>query len=134
MFTAVYHGDDRVVAGSRSQVLYVHPDLSLTMGGWNSLKDNWWVYRHRNAIPWVEATSKPAHPGQRLSVVLQKYVSGSWRTVSSRSLPQDRTGEVETAYKGLQGKANRYRVRTSWSGDADHVAATSYWVYFRFTV
>ena len=133
VLTAVYHGDERVVAGSKTQVLYVHPDLQVSVGGADALRDNWFLYRHRNDIPRVEARSKPAHPGLRLNVVLQKYINNSWRTVSSRWPRQDRGGEVETAYQGLDGKGNRYRVRTSWSGDADHVAATSYWVYFRFT-
>jgi hypothetical protein len=130
--TTVYRGDAGLNSGSRTQVMHVRPSLGLTLNGHHRRVDGWSLIR-RGTRPVVSVSMDPAHAGKALRVVVQKNVSGTWRTVVNRKLAQGRDGFVYTSFSGTQPAGTKFRVRGVWDGDADHVAAKTRWRYYRFT-
>jgi hypothetical protein len=53
-----------------------------------------------------------------------------WRTLGRAAYRFERDGDGAIYLNAVTGY--HYRVRGHWAGDADHLAATSAWQYFRF--
>lgn len=132
VISAVYHGDEGMLPGSATSVMWVRPSMQGSVTGDFRTANGWTVFHVRHN-PFFQAGMTPAHRGKALRLVVQRKVDGVWRTTVSRSVTQDRWGGIGTDYRGPRVAGARFRFRATWAGDADHVAAASPWRYFRFT-
>jgi hypothetical protein len=73
----------------------------------------------------------PNHAGALLMFMAQKRVAGAWRTVAMARFAIAPNGSVDAVLRRTGRGA--YRVRTSFSGDIDHLGDRSPWRYLKVT-
>ena len=130
-FSAVYAGTDfHASSASANKVVRVRARTTVKLSGFYARSGKYKLYR-TTSRPRVTGTVAPNHAGQPLRFILQRYSSRRWRTIDTAAIPIQSTG---SAYAVLRGNATgRYRVRTRFAGDSDHLAHASPWAYLRVT-
>jgi hypothetical protein len=129
-FTAEYNGTD-VFAPSKSggKAVAVHAIAKVVMANYYDIKGGYKLY-HRGAYPETIGDLIPAHSGSTLKFVVQRYAFGKWRQVASDTFPAD-GGSVWAQF--VSKTRGTYRIHTVFGGDAQNLADTSPWAYFKIT-
>jgi hypothetical protein len=117
-------------AGSASagRTVSVRARASASLSGFYGRSGKYKLYR-LGRRPSLRGTVYPNHQGHGLKFVAQRLVRGHWRTAATGTFPIQSNG---SAYAVLKNAAlGRYRQRVVFAGDADHLGATSAWVYLQ---
>ncbi|MGA5305682.1 hypothetical protein ACPCHT_37710 [Nucisporomicrobium flavum] len=132
-FSAAFAGDQwylpRTVSTSATARAQISQVLDRQYG--TSGKDK--LY-HRSVDPLLLTRILPARPGGCYGFQAQAYVSKAWRTVLTKTcftLNGDSIGGVELI--GSHTSGMRWRLRSTFAGDATNAAATGSWQYLKFT-
>jgi hypothetical protein len=90
---------------------------------------------HRTVDPRYFVEVVPNHRDESVLLQLQRYRSGSWRSLASRSFGLNRYSRlgVFIDHRALD-VGTRYRIRAVFKSDTDHLGATARWSYFRMTL
>jgi hypothetical protein len=106
----------------------VRARASASLSGFYGRSGKYKLYR-LGRRPSLRGTVYPNHQGHGLKFVAQRLVRGHWRTAATGTFPIQSNG---SAYAVLKNAAlGRYRQRVVFAGDADHLGATSAWVYLQ---
>lgn len=130
-FTFVWFGDAGTSASTTRFVLLVRPDLRQELQVNDGVSGAYLVYSTRTD-PWYQAVVTPGPKGRPLQYVIQRYVSGTWRPFTSRTLGVDKDGWLHLSLKGTHVKGTRFRIRTIWKGDRTNAPVATSWIYYRF--
>jgi hypothetical protein len=80
----------------------------------------------------ITGTVRPKHTHTYISFLVERKLnSGKWRYLTSGNLGLRDKGAVTVAF--YTQSIEKYRVRTSFRGDKDHLKDVSRWAYFRTT-
>jgi hypothetical protein len=128
-FRAVYAATtNRTGSASAPRTVQVHAVMVSKMIG-NGVKDGrYTVYPCCSAYFYVKV--KPLHPKAAWVATVQYYGGGKWRPLGSGTYHLESDGDAAIFLNAVKGF--HYRVRGHFDGDADHLAATSAWNYFRY--
>ena len=142
-FVATFAGDAAHQGdASPGRVVDVRPIAAGTLSGSYATSGKYRLYRFTTACPnsgrgcpTFTAKVIPAHPGARVYGTLQVYVQGTWQTALTFRMRLNETGKATTrfVYADRRIIGVRTRVHFRFAGDADHLAATSNWSYFKVT-
>jgi FG-GAP-like repeat len=113
---------------SGSATVQVHAVLESRMIGKYSADGRYKVYKCCSAYFYVKL--KPSHPRKHWVATVQYLGKGKWRPLGQATYTFERDGDAAIFLNASKGY--RYRVRGRFAGDADHLAATSSWNYFRY--
>jgi hypothetical protein len=130
-YTAEYAGDDTHAGSSSAEVIVrVQARTSVVLSGHYARSGRYKLY-HLGRNPRARGTVAPKHVGSALKFVAQRYRSGGWGTVATATLTIQSDG---SAYGVLRNtRLGRYRIRTIFGGDSDHLGSKSSWAYLRIT-
>jgi hypothetical protein len=129
-FTAEYEGTDtRAPSKSGGKTVAVYAVATVVMGGYYDISGKYKLY-HRGTYPEAIGGLKPTHSGSELKFVVQRYYFGAWRKVASDTFPAD-GGTVWAQF--VSTTRGTYRIHTVFGGDAENLADTSPWAYFKIT-
>lgn len=130
-FTAEYAGDDRHASSkSGGKVVKVYAIATVKAINYYGTSGKYRLY-HAGKYPDVLGAVVPNHAGLPLKFVAQVYYAGAWHAGASDSFTIDVDGRVY-AYL-ISTTRGTYRVRTVFSGDADHLGDTSPWTHLKIT-
>lgn len=130
-FTAEFEGTDtRAPSKSGGKVVYVYAVATVRMVNYSGSSGKYRLYQAGD-YPDAIGAVKPAHAGSSLKFVAQRNYLGSWRTVARDSFTIDPDGTVWAYFASTT--RGTYRMHTAFAGDADHLADTSAWAYFKIT-
>jgi hypothetical protein len=87
------------------------------------------LYHEGAPIPYV-AWMIPNHEDSRLCVALYRLGATGWHWLAGKCFGID-NGAIRILIIGFP--IQRYRIASTFRGDADHLRATSSWRYFRIT-
>jgi len=89
------------------------------------------LYHVGHPVP-ITGTVQPKHTHTYITFLVERRLdSGKWRYVTSGNFGLRDKGIVTVAF--YTQSIEKYRVRTSFRGDKDHLRDTSEWAYFRTT-
>jgi hypothetical protein len=130
-YTAEYSGDDTHAGASSGEVIVqVRARTSVVLSGHYARSGAYKLY-HWGRNPRARGTVAPKHPGSALKFVAQSYRSGAWRAGPTVTLTIQADG---FAYAVLRNTSlGRYRIRTIFAGDSDHLGSRSSWAYLKVT-
>jgi hypothetical protein len=129
-FVARYEGDDlRAPSQSSAKTVKVRAIVTVRLRGYYGLSGKYRLYHWPNDAS-VKGTVIPNHAGQALKFVGQVYAAGAWRSLASATFTIQGDG---SAYALLDATRGTFRVRTVFSGDADHLGNKSRWAYLKIT-
>jgi hypothetical protein len=129
-FTAEFNGNDsHATSASSGKVVAVHALAKVVMAGYYDQKSGYKLY-HRGTYPQSIGDLLPAHFGAKLKFVVQCYCFGSWRKVASDTFAAD-SGSVWAQF--VSTSRGTYRIHTVFGGDAQNLADTSPWAFFKIT-
>lgn len=130
-YTAEFVENDTYAASTSSaRTVSVRSRTTIALSGGYGSSGKYRLYHvRRNA--YMRCTVVPNHVGRALKFVVQRYASGTWRTIATGSYPIDSTGSSYAYfYTNLRSS---YRARCVFAGDADHLGSKSVWKYLKFT-
>jgi hypothetical protein len=142
-FTATFGGDAVYdVDSSPAKTVWVFPIVKGTMIHTYGRSGKYHLYHYTSkcpkahrGCPTVAMKVSPNHRGKTVYVALQVYTGGSWRTAVKTKTRLNSKSEQAIAFiyrnSGVIGYKTRVDVR--FPGDADHLARSSAWSYFRVT-
>jgi hypothetical protein len=117
-------------ASSPSRTVDVRAIAKFSLLGGYGTSGKYRLYHHGRLI-YTRGTVVPNHAGHYLEFLAQGYVDGRWRTMSTDRFRIDSDGSVVVYYENAG--IGRYRARTRFAADSDHLGDTSPWKYFRVT-
>ena len=115
-------------SASSAVTVQVHPLMIGRMIGGGVRDGTYTIYACCEAYFYVKLL--PLHPGVQWTATVQYYGNGKWRPLGSGTYRIERDGDAAIFLSAVTGY--RYRVRGHFSGDADHLSATSPWSYFKY--
>jgi hypothetical protein len=115
---------------SSARTVSVRSRSTLALTGFYGTSGAYRLYRARGRA-YMRGTVVPNHAGRSLKFIVQRYASGSWRTIATGSYPLESNGS-SYAYFTTTLRAS-YRAHCVFGGDADHLGSTSTWKYLKFT-
>jgi hypothetical protein len=113
---------------SGTETVQVHAELQSDMIGKGTADGRYTVYACCTAYFYVKLL--PPHPGSRWVATVQYLSKRGWRQLGQATYRFERDGDAAIYLNASKGF--RYRVRGRWKGDANNLAATSAWRYFRY--
>jgi hypothetical protein len=78
-----------------------------------------------------KGTVVPNHAGKPLDFIAQKYIDGRWKTVATGTFTISSNGSVTALFRN--GNRGKYRAKTRFDADLDHLGDSSPWRYFKIT-
>jgi len=127
-YRAVFDATSNLRASaSEPATVGVRPIMVSKMIGKFHLADGYAVYACCTAYFYVKL--KPLHPHAHWKATVQYYGKGRWRSLGSSTYTFEKDGDSAIFLSAPTGY--RYRVRARFDGDADHLAVTGRWSYFR---
>jgi hypothetical protein len=130
-YTAEFVEDDTYASSTSSgRTISVRSRTTIALSGGYGTSGKYRLY-HVGKKAYMRGTVVPNHAGRSLKFVVQRYASGAWRTIATGCYPmQSNSSSYAYFYTNLRAS---YRARCLFAGDADHLASTSTWKYFKFT-
>ena len=104
------------------------PMIYPTMIGKGTADGRYTVYACCTAYFYVKLL--PPHPGSPWVATVQYLSKRGWRQLGQATYRFEHDGDAAIYLNASTGF--RYRVRGRWKGDANNLAATSAWRYFRY--
>lgn len=143
-FRATWSGDTEHPAGGTSdrQRILVHVALNGRLTRYDASAGSYRVYDYTSACPNRQrgcptyvVSIAPDHAGERLFFALQLRTNGRWRTVLdfAERTPDTNKIVVRFIYRNRSVVGIPVRVRATFKGHADHLAARTPWSYFKVT-
>jgi YVTN family beta-propeller protein len=129
-------------AATGRQYVFVRAQVTSTLTGYYGTSRGYRLYHYTTACrtshrgcPTVVARVWPNHAGKWVSVDLQVLVSGRWQAVFSDPFKLNSRSRttVLIIYGSTSVIGHRFRILTSFGGDADHRPGRSGWSHFRIT-
>ncbi|MDQ1292481.1 MAG: hypothetical protein QG608_360 [Actinomycetota bacterium] len=131
-YTAVYSGDEGNYAQTIVARFSIRARVRQGLSGRYSLKNGEHLFRTRTT-PRLTASVRPAHAKKLVVATLQQNAKGTWKTVKMFYPVMNASGNAAVNLRAGHATGIKYRVRTTWQGDKDHLANSSAWTYFRYT-
>lgn len=132
VFVAEWAGDARYAsAKSASRTVAVHARALVRLSGFYRRAHGYALY-HLGGDPKVTGSVVPKHAGKSLQFVAQAKLGGAWTRIARRDFRLGANGSVSVFFVNPP-QGIRFRARTAFGGDTDHLGDTSPWVYFRVT-
>jgi hypothetical protein len=124
--------EDETHAGSTSpnRTVSVRSRTTVALAGFYGTSGAYKLYR-LGARVHMRGTVVPNHAGRGLKFAVQRYSSGAWRTIITRTYAIQPDGSSYAVF--WANYRGNFRFRCVFGGDADHLGSTSAWKYFRYT-
>jgi hypothetical protein len=106
----------------------VHAKMLSDMIGRHTRDGRYAVYRCCTSYLYVKV--KPLKPGEKWTSTVQYFGNGKWRPLGKAPYKLERDGDAAIFLNAVTGY--HYRVRGRWDRDAQNLAATSAWNYFKY--
>jgi len=142
-FVATFAGDAAFVASaSGAKTVYVYPVVKGSLVKYYGTSGAYRLYHYTSKCPGAHTgcpsyvvSVKPNHSGSSVYITLQIYASGAWRTALTGKYRLNSKSKAKIIFIYRDRGIIRYstRVRARFPGDADHLARSSTWSYFRVT-
>jgi hypothetical protein len=130
-FVAEFAGDESHTASTSTEAIVQCRALASVALSRHYGRSGAYKLYHSGTNPKIKGTVAPNHAGEYLEFVAQRYSNGAWRLIDADSFQITSTGSVYAIlYASRLGK---YRVRTEYDGDSDHLGDTSPWAYLKIT-
>lgn len=130
-FHASFAGDYRYAPVDVSKSVSVDGHLTSSVLNPYGHSGGYALYHHGTNVT-QQAQLLPRWTNLCVNFRAEQYYSGAWHTVA-RSCFLTNGGAAAAVLEGTHSAGTLYRVRAEWGGNVAIGAATSSWVYFRFT-
>jgi len=142
-YTAEWEGDAAHAPDTATKLIYVRARVAIAQAGFYGSSGSYRLYHFHSSCwtagtycPRFAATVYPNHAGAAVRFVLQRRTSsGAWANATSGSATADSRSIAHAffRYGGTGWIGQTLRVRASWAGNVQNLAAASGWSYFRIT-
>jgi hypothetical protein len=142
-FVATFAGDRKYAAATSStETVYVYPVVIGTLARYDGTSGRYKLYRYASTCPGSHkgcptyiVSVKPNHARSPVSVTLQVYAAGAWRTALTDKLTLNAKSKAGIVfyYRDARVIGLKTRVLAEFKGDADHAWKQSKWSYFKVT-
>ncbi len=132
-FTASFAGDSLYNPRAVAKVLLSKAALSTRMAGYYGSSGAYKLF-HTSTDPLTPVTVGPNNAGACISFVVQRIVSGSWKTTATNSCVNlDSSSRTIGELYGTHVAGTTYRLMATFNGTTLNARTSGPWLYFKFT-